>query len=145
MKFRRLLPLAALLVAPVVSAQSTSCPTLPSSANLSWERVDGRDFTYCKAIRDADGSQSFAVMLRADTQFRTRRSQREGDRVLIDGREVFWYRGDVVSGIVRETLIELDRNSTAHIVVRAESDAELFESIRIAEGLRFQDVRLGSN
>lgn len=145
MQFRRLLPLAALLLVPFAFAQSTSCPELPASTGLTWDRVDGAGFTFCKAIRDTDGQQAFAVMLRPDAQFRTRRSHREGDRVLIDGHEVFWYRGDVQNGMVRETLIELDRNSTAHIVVRADSEPELSEAQRAAQGLRFRDARLGSN
>lgn len=144
MTFLRWLPLAALLASPVAAAQATTCPELPATAGMSWEKVDGPDFTYCKAMRD-DGDQAFAVLLRADAQFRTRRSHREGDQVWIDGHEVYWYRGDVPNGIVRETLLELDRDSTAHIVVRAANEAELAASQGIAERMRFQDGRLGSN
>lgn len=147
MKIQRWLPMAALLVAPFASAQSVSCPELPASAAgaLSWERVDGPDFAFCKAMRDTDGTQAFAVMLRADSQFRARRNLREGDEVVIDGHEVYWHRGEVPNGIVRETLIELDRNSTAHIVVRARSEDELADALRIAGELRFRDARIGSN
>jgi len=139
------LPLAALLVSPVATAQVATCPGLPASAGMSWEKLEGPDFTYCKAMRADDGEQAFAVMLRADAQFRTRRSHREGNQVWIDGHQVYWYRGDVPNGIVRETLLELDRNSTAHIVVRASDDGELARSLQIAEQLQFGDMRLGSN
>jgi len=147
MTFQRWLPLAALLVAPFASAQSFSCPELPASTSgeLSWERVDGPDFAFCKAMRDDNGTQAFAVMLRADSQFRSRRAMREGGEVVIDGHEVYWHRGDVPNGIVRETLIELGRDSTAHIVVRAASEEELATSLQIAGELRFRDARLGSN
>jgi hypothetical protein len=144
MTYLRLLPLAMLLASPLAFAQSGSCPELPAGTGMSWEKQEGPDFTYCKAMRD-DGHQAFAVMLRPDAQFRTRRSHREGSEVLIDGHQVYWYRGDVPRGIVRETLLELDRNATAHIVVRAENEAELADSQRIAQGMRFRDGRLGSN
>lgn len=145
MTFLRWLPLAAVLTSPVAAAQATSCPELPATAGMSWEKLDGPDFIYCKAMREDDGHQAFAVMLRSDAQFRTRRSHREGSQVSIDGHQVYWYRGDVPNGIVRETLLELDRNSTAHIVVRAGSEGELADSQRIAERMRFRDGRLGSN
>lgn len=143
MTFLRWLPLAVLFSAPF-AAQATGCPALPTSAALSWDKLEGPDFTYCKAMRE-DGEQAFAVMLRADAQFRTRRAHREGNQVWIDGHQVYWYRGEVPNGIVRETLLELDRNSTAHIVVRAGNEAELAATQRIAERLQFQDNRLGSN
>ena len=145
MNFLRLLPLAALLASPVAVAQSANCPELPAAAGVSWEAVDGPEFTYCKAMRASDGSQAFSVMLRPDSDFRERRSLREGDAVSIDGHEVYWYRGEVPNAIVRETLVEVDDENTAHIVLRASSDEQLAETQRIAEGMRFHDIRLGSN
>lgn len=143
MKLMRLLPLAALLASPVVAAQSASCPELPAASGLTWETVDGPDFTYCKAMRD--GTQAFSVMLRAESDFREQRSLREGDEVLIDGHEVYWYRGQVQHAIVRETLLEIERNRTAHIVLRADSEEQLAQIQGIAQQLRFQDARIGSN
>lgn len=140
----RLLPLAALLASSTALAQSANCPELPVSSALSWEAMDGPDFTYCKAMRD-DGSQAFAVMLRADSDFREQRSLREGDEVLIDGHPVHWYRGEVQNGLVRETVVEIDRDRSAHIVLRAQSEEQLVDTQRVAEAMRFADVRVGSN
>jgi hypothetical protein len=86
------------------------------------------------------------VMLRADSPFRERFSLRE-ERATIDGHEIRWYRG-VLPGddaMVRETVIELDDDLTAHITVRVDTAQQLAESLRLAEGLRFGDTRIGSN
>lgn len=143
MNVLRLLPLAALLALPTAVAQSASCPELPGTSGLSWETVDGPDFTYCKAM--LDGRQAFSVMLRAESDFRERRSLREGEPVMIDGHEVHWYRGEVLNGLVRETLIEFKDDTTAHIVLRASTEEQLAQDRSLAEQLRFQDSRIGSN
>ena len=61
---------------------------------------------------------------------------------------MYWYRGEVAAqpdAIIRETLLELPNKRTAHIMLRAVSDQQRADSQRIAEGMRFADVRLGSN
>ena len=47
--------------------------------------------------------------------------------------------------LVRETLIELDRDHVAHISFRAANEEELVQAIRAVEGIRFQGTRLSSN
>src|SRR5690606_33559013 len=120
----RWLPLAAWLFPLGAMAQTASrCPELPAACGLSWQVMDGPDFTFCKAMRDGDGSQAFAVMLRPESSFRPDRSLREQEMV-IDGHEVRWYRSELAlepDAIVRETLLELGRDSTAHITLRASS------------------------
>lgn len=144
----RWLPLAALLLPLGAMAQTASrCPELPAASNLSWQVMDGPDFTFCKAMRDEDGSQAFAVMLRAESSFKPSRSLREQETV-IDGHEVRWYRSELAlqpNAIVRETLLELGRNSTAHITLRATSEEQLAQTQRLIQGLRFRDARIGSN
>lgn len=145
MRMTRWLPLAVLLFPFVSHAQAGgACPGLPAGADLSWQVIDGDDFTHCKAIRDSDGSQAFSVTLRAEATFRARRALRDGDAVSIDDHEVHWYRGEVTSGEVRETLIELGKHRTAHIVISAADEAGLAAVRAQAEGLRFDDVRIGS-
>ncbi len=143
---KRLIPLAALLLPLQALAQSGACPELPPASGLSWEISEGAGFLYCRAMREADGSQAFSVMLRDQSPMRARSSLRE-ESARIDGHEVRWYRGDVSSAavMVRETAIELDDDLVAHIVVRADSEEQLGESRRLAEGLRFGDTRLGSH
>jgi hypothetical protein len=144
MNVLRLLPMAAVFVSFSAAAQTATCPELPASSGMSWDVQDGPGFTYCKAVRNDDGSQAFAVMLRAESDFRGRRGLREGDAVVIDGHRVYWYRGEVQNALVRETLVELDRDSTAHIVLRASSEDQLAETQQVAEALRFGDLRVGS-
>lgn len=144
----RLWPLAGLLLAAGALAQSPgTCPSLPASSGLSWEKVDGPGFTFCKAIRSEDGSQAFAVMIGRDSPFRPRRSDR-AEASVIDGRSVHWYRGEIATrpdAIVRETLIELDRDHVAHITLRAGSVAQKDATLRQLETLRFQTALLSRN
>ncbi len=141
--------LAALLCAfgAAHAQRAQACPTLPAGADLTWDVQEGPDFLYCKAIRGSDAGQSFAVMLREDAMFRPSRSMREG-RAVIDGHAVRWYSSEVATApslLIRETLLELDKDLTAHIVVRAASDTQLATIQRQVEALRFNDLRMGSN
>lgn len=142
----RWIPFAALLLPLQAVAQSGPCPELPPASGLAWEVSEGAGFLYCRAMREADGSQAFSVMLRDESPMRERMSLRE-ERGEIDGHEVRWYRGEVTASntIVRETAVELDDDLFAHIVLRAENEEQLAESRRIAEALRFGDTRLGSH
>lgn len=144
----RLLVLACLLWAGAAHAQSPAdCPTLPADSGLAWERLDGPDFTFCKAIRGSDARQVFAVMLSDDSPFRPNRGDR-AEQTVIDGHEAHWYRSELAGNPdmrVRETLIELDRDRVAHISFRAASDEELAQAIRMVEGISFQGTRLSSN
>lgn len=139
------IPLVALLLPLQALAQAGSCPELPNASGLEWQVSEGAGFLYCRAMREADGSQAFSVMLRDESPIRGRRSLRE-DEAVIDGYEIRWYRGDIAnqSAIVRETAIELGEDLFAHVVLRADSEEQLAESRRLAEGLRFHDTRLGS-
>ena len=143
---KRWIPLAILLLPLQALAQSGACPQLPPASGLSWELSEGAGFLYCRAMREADGSQAFSVMLRDESPMRERMSLRE-ERATIDGHEVRWYRGDLSTSttLVRETAIELDEDLFAHIVLRAASEEQLAETRRLAEGLRFADTRLGSH
>lgn len=133
-------PLACLLLAGAAQAQTMpDCPALPADAGLEWERLDGPGFTFCKAIRTADGSQAFAVMLGRDSPFKPARANRAEDGV-IDGRSVRWYSGEIAANpgaIVRETLVELDRNHVAHVTLRAASEEQKDAALRQVEALRF--------
>ena len=145
----KFLLLAILLSPALASAQSDDerCPGLPPGGGLRWEVSEGPGFVYCKALREADGGQAFAVMLRAESGFRGERALRDGDAV-IDGRKARWYRAELSAQpgiLVRETLLELGRKRTAHIVVRAYSEAQLAESRRLAEGLRFGGTAAGGD
>lgn len=141
--------LAALLWPGHALAQSVAenCPELPSGSSLHWEALAGPDFVFCKAMRESDGSQAFSVMLRAESSFRPDRGLRE-DKAVIDGHKVSWYRGEVATRQnvhVRETLVDLGRKSTAHIVLRADSEEQLARNQLLAENLRFRPTSVGGD
>jgi len=148
MNLLRLIPLAFLLAAGAVQAQSVAgeCPMLPGDSGLSWNAMTGDDFVFCKALRDS-GDEVFAVMISGDSPFDPKRSDR-AEEAVIDGHATRWYRGEIASAPnakVRETLIELDDGRVAHISMRASSEAELADALRQAEGLRFGGPQLTSN
>ena len=142
--------LAALLLLATGAAQAQSgadCPALPAESGVAWEKLDGADYTFCKAIRAADGHQVLAVMIAAEAPFRPKRGDRTRE-TYIDGHETWWYRGQLSGTVgteVRETLVELDRDLVAHISLRAGSEEQLARAMALAESLRFGDVRLSVN
>ena len=144
----RLLAVACLLWAG--SAHGQAATTIARSCRREWPCVGAPgqpSFTFCKAIRASDASQAFAVMISDESPFKPRRGDRLED-VVIDGRETHWYRSEVAARpdlLVRETLVEVDRNHVAHISLRATSEEELARSLEIVESLRFATTRLSSN
>lgn len=144
----RLLPLAALLAAGAAMAQTAGdCPALPGDSGLRWDKMSAPDLVFCKAIRDSDGAEMFAVTIAAESPFRPRRADRE-EKATIDGHEVWWYRGEIASAPdaqVRETLIELPDGRVAHISLRADSRDALNTVLRQAGGIRFEAPQLTSN
>ncbi|MDN5781164.1 MAG: hypothetical protein L0H23_03920 [Luteimonas sp.] len=147
MNMFRILPLACLLAAGAAQAQSAGeCPLLPSDSGLSWKAMAGDDFVFCKALR-GDDDEVFAVTISRDSPFEPRRSNR-AEEAVIDGHEMRWYRGEIASAPdaqVRETLIKLDDGRVAHISLRANSEAELANSLQDAQSLRFRGLQLSSN
>lgn len=142
---RLALPLACLLLAGAGAAHAQAlpdCPALPADGGLEWDRLDGPGFTFCKAIRTTDGSQAFAVMLGSESPFKPVRSKRAEEGV-IDGRAVRWYSGEIAANpgaIVRETLVELDRNQVAHVTLRASSEEQKDAALRQVQALRFPQL-----
>lgn len=135
-----------LLLSSPLHAQSSAqrCPTLPASAGLTWERLDGPDFVFCKA-KDADGGQAFGVMLTKSPTFKPRRANRE-EKVVIGGRELYWYRGEgLADPLTRETVLELPGGGVAQISLRAREPGQLAERLRLAESLDFAGTALSSN
>lgn len=148
MKATNVLAAALLLAAGSVQAQSGSeCPTLPPASGMSWEKLAGSDYTFCKAIRDSDSQQLLAVMITGEAPFRPRRSNRT-EETTIDGNPTWWYRSELSGTVgleVRETLIELDHDHVAHISLRATNGDDLLQGMDLAEALRFDDVRVSIN
>jgi len=142
------LSLAGLALAGAVNAQTPdNCPTLAADGGLSWKQLDGPGFTFCKALRDSDGSEAFAVTISEDSPFKPRRGDR-AEQASIDGHDVYWYRSEVAAApdaLVRETLLELEQDRVAHISLQAGSQEQLADLLRQVGAIRFQEKRLSSN
>lgn len=144
---RTLALVAMLLCAGTAQAQSANaCPQLPAAATARWEVQQGPNFVFCRAVEPGTDRQPFAVTIGREATFKPRRSDRIGDRVVIDGSRTWWHapQNDLTGALVRETLLELPSGEYAHIIVRATDEAQLAQSLRDVEGLHFSDLRLGS-
>ncbi|MEP6633961.1 MAG: hypothetical protein ABJA62_07095, partial [Luteimonas sp.] len=142
---------AGLLFASVALAGSAQaagrCPTLDANSGLSWKQLDGPDFTFCRAIRDSDGGEAFAITIGSESPFKPKRSDR-AESSSVDGRDVSWYRGELANApgaLMRETLIDLGAGRVAHISLQAASQDQLTDSLKQVGALRFDETRLSSN
>ncbi len=126
--------------------QTPSCPQLPAGSDLSWEQRGNDAFLICSAV-DGAGNEAFGMSLSADSAFQPRRGNRE-ERGVVAGQEIRWYRSEVANQpelLVRETLVELDRDRVAHIWVRRQTDEELIHGLGLVERLEFDSPRLTRN
>src|SRR5690554_1106813 len=136
----------ALGMATAAQAQSPSCPQLPAGSELSWEQRGNDAFLICSAV-NAAGQEVFGLSVSADSAFQPRRGNRE-ERGVVAGQNIRWYRAEVANQpelLVRETLVELDRDRVAHIWVRRQSEDQLREGLGLVERLDFDSPRLTSN
>lgn len=125
---------------------ASTCPDLPPAAELHWERLNSSGLLFCRALRE-DGSEAFAVTLSYSSPFDPRRAKR-AEQATIAGQQVHWYRSEIAGqqdAIARETLIEIDADSVAHVSLRASSEEQKLEIMRQVERLNFADARLSSN
>lgn len=144
---RRGLPIlgCALALFAVASAQAqpgAGCPALPDDTALDWQQRGNEAFLICSAV-DAQGSEVFGLSLSADSAFQPRRADRQ-ERGVVAGRDIRWYRAEVGAQpdvLVRETLVELDRDRVAHIWMRARSTDDLQRTMRLVERLDFSNIR----
>lgn len=139
--------LAVLALAPLaVSAQTVAtCPSLAGNSDLHWERLDGPGFVFCRALR-GDGSEAFAVTISASSPFKPSRNHR-AEAASIAGQDGYWYRSEIAGQtvIARETLVDVDDDTVAHISLQAADEAQKARAMEQVGALRFQDARLSSN
>lgn len=148
MKLNKCLGLVCLLWAGAAGAQTAAtdsaaaaCPGLSTEATavVGWQArnlPDGK--LYCRALRNDNNEEVFAVMLGEDLAFRPRRGDR-AETGTIEGFEVQWYRGvDAIdpSAQLRETLVELSDDREIHIFLRAPDAATLPRYMELAQSLR---------
>lgn len=137
---------AAFACAPLAHAQDAAspCPALPSAAgDLIWTDMQAGDLHLCRAI-DAEGREAFAVTISRDTPFRPQRGLRE-EQGRFAGDTLWWYRSEIAGRpdeLVRETLLEIDRNRVAHVVIRTDDATALKQYQNVVENLRFGEAGL---
>ena len=138
---------AGMLITAAAAAQSSGvCPSLPEASGLAWKELQSPGLVFCKALRDSDGAEVFAVTIADKSPFKPNRSDRD-NRTSIDGHDGYWYRSEVASAPamqVRETLIELSDGRVAHLTVRAASRDLLPAAIQQAEAVRFPTTLVSS-
>lgn len=128
-----------LLAASAAQAQDTlGCPQLPADTGLIWEHRGTGDADFCRALR-ADGTEAFGMYISPEPSFEPKRGNRE-ENGLVDGREVQWYRAELVTKPdieAREALVELDDGRVAHIWLQARSGEQLDKAFALTGQLRF--------
>jgi len=128
-----------LLAAFAAQAQDVpGCPQLPAGTDLIWEHRNTGGSDFCRALRP-DGTEAFGVYIAKDSPFEPQRSNRE-EEGLVDGREVRWYRAELVTKPdieARETLLELDDGRVAHIWLQARSGDQLRRALNLTGQLHF--------
>ena len=136
-----LLPLAGTAAAQ----DSGACPYLAAETGLTWEHRGTADSDFCRALRQ-DGSEAFGLTIAKDAPFKPKGGNR-AERVMIDGREVTWYRTEIAGTDVqaRETVLELPDGRVAYMWVQAASPEQLNQVLHQAESMRFGSTRLSSN
>lgn len=81
---------------------------------------------FCRAIGITDGVEAFALTVSRESPFKPRRANR-AETGLVNGREVWWYRGELPnqpSLQIREMLIKFAEDGVIHVSLRA-NDAEI--------------------
>lgn len=138
-----------LTLAAGVHAQSQgdiACPQLPADSGLAWQHKATPTSDFCRALR-ADGSEAFGLFIANESPFEPSRRNR-AEKVVIDGREVQWYRSELAAQPdveARETLIELPDGRVAHMWVQAKSQQLLDEALGQTRNLRFRNAQLSRN
>lgn len=126
--------LTAFPIQAIAQEQAFRCPSSPPASKITLQQSVRGEQVYCQAIRE-DGSMPFSITLSKTAGFKPRRALRK-EKGIINNEEVNWYGTEIAGGSqseIRETLIELDDDRIAHIVVRVSSPEELemiFEQIR---------------
>lgn len=139
-----LLPLLLPLTGAAAAQDTGTCPYLAADTGLVWEHLGGENYDFCRALR-ADGTEVFGMNISKEATFRPAGGKR-AERMMIDGREVTWYRSEIVGSALeaRETLVEMPDGRVAHIWVQADSQEHLDEALHQTQALKFQPTRLSS-
>jgi hypothetical protein len=122
------------------AAQSAvGCPSLPQDAGLSWNILRTDTALLCRAMKNDNGQEAFALTLSRRSPFRPESELRE-EQGRIQGEKFWWYRGEIAGRpkeLVRETLVKLGRDQVAHVFIRSEDPATLSRYQAIVQGLQF--------
>lgn len=124
-------------------AQSSipECPNLPKDAadSFSWQVLSTPEILLCRAIRNDNGKEAFAVTIGRSSPFKPDAAQRDRETV-IDGHKTFWYRSEIAgrpNEFIRETLVKVAPNNVAHVFIRTSDIEELGRYQEMVQNLQF--------
>jgi hypothetical protein len=142
--FPFLLALSAVLYSSSAFAQSApvdaDCPTLPAEASsLHWASLRTDGALLCRALRNDNGREAFALTMSKKVAFKLDSKSRE-EQSEIEGHKIWWHRSEIAGQpkeVVRETLVKLSSDRIAHIYIRSEDATEVARYQRLVQSLQF--------
>jgi hypothetical protein len=151
MRARSMLVLAlpALFCASGAFAQSaqpapadSACPMLPVGnleSNLRWTSLRTDNALLCRALRNDNGSEAFALTMTKKVGFKLESDMRE-EKGNIQGQQVWWHRSEIAgrpTEVVRETLLKLSSDRVVHIYIRSGDASEVARYQQLVQTLQF--------
>lgn len=151
MSFLPSIALAGLLLAGTATnaaaQNAAACPSLPVGTDLTWKVLRTDTVLLCRAMRDDNGQEAFAVTLSRKSPFKPDGDLRE-EQGKIQGEKFWWYRSEIAGrpkDLVRETLVKLNSDQVAHVFIRTEDPATLGLYQGIVQSLEFDGGALASH
>lgn len=121
-----------------------ACPAFPSqfADTLHWDAKQFPGTLFCRALL-ADGTEAFALTVSAESPFKPKRGLKAETSTLANGRELVWYRSELVTQAnlqAREALVQISGDRVAHLSLQAGDADTLAKYQSYAASLPFPDA-----
>lgn len=125
----------------IAQSAAPECPNLPKDVadSLSWQVLSTPEILLCRAMRNDNGKEAFAVTIGRSSPFKPDAARRDRETV-IDGQKTFWYRSEIAgrpNEFNRETLVKVAPNHVAHVFIRTSDIEELGRYQEMVQNLQF--------
>lgn len=136
-------PGSALAQSSTITDFVNACPAFPTqfADTLRWEAKQFPGTLFCRALL-ADGTEAFALTVSAQSPFKPKRGLKAETSTLANGRELVWYRSELVTQSnmqARETLVQIASDRVAHLSLQAADPETLARYESYAAALPFPD------